>query len=111
MLFRSSVRALAVTSAQRSQLAPELPPLRETLPGYEFNAMWGLFAPAHLPATLLERLNRETVRVLAQAENKDRLIKAGVEAAGSGPQDFSAALKSDMDRLGKLIKEHGIKAD
>jgi tripartite-type tricarboxylate transporter receptor subunit TctC len=106
-----AVRALAVTSAQRSALVPDLPPLRETLPGYELTAMWGMFAPAKVPAPLVARLNREIVQVLRVAETRERFASAGVEAAGSTPEEFAAALRSDMRRLGKLIKDAGIRAD
>lgn len=106
-----TVRALAVTSARRSALVPELPPLGESLPGYELTALWGMFAPAKLPASLLTRLNQDIGQVLRQAETRERFASAGVEAAGSTPQEFAAALKSDMNRLGKLIKDAGIRAD
>ena len=104
------LRALAVTSTRPSALYPGLPTVADSgLPGYDAVAMFGLFAPSRTPAPIIRRLNEEIVRVLNQAEVKDRFFKAGVEVAGSSPQDLTAAMKSEMARMGKVIRNAGIR--
>ena len=106
------LRALAVTSAQPSALTPGLPTVAESgLPGYEVVSMTGIFAPAKTPAAIIKQLNQEIVRVLRQPEVKERFLNAGVEAVGNSPEEFAAVIKSDMTRMGKLIKDADIKVD
>jgi tripartite-type tricarboxylate transporter receptor subunit TctC len=106
------LRALAVTSAQPSALAPGLPTLAASgVPGYESVTMYGMYAPANSPAMLINRLNREADRFLDMPDTKERFFNAGVETVGGSPQDFAAAIKSDMARLGKVIKDAGIRAE
>lgn len=106
------LRALAVTSAQPSALAPDLPTLAASgLPGYAAETIYGLFAPGKTPAAIVSQLNREIVRVLRTADVKGKLLNAGLEVVAGSPEAFSAVIKSDMDRMGKVIKEAGIKAD
>ncbi len=105
------LRALAVTSAEPSRLAPDLPTIAASgLPGYESVSIYALFAPARTPAAIVRRLNQEVARVLNQQEVRDRLFASGLESAGSTPEQLAATLKSEMTRMGKLIREAGIKA-
>ena len=71
--------------------------------------MNGMFAPAKTPAALIDRLNREIVRFLNQPEAKERFLNLSVEPVGSSPQEFTATMKSEMTRLGKVIKDAGIR--
>ena len=104
------LRALAVTSAQPTELAPGLPTVAASgLPGYESVSIQGLFAPAGTPATLINRLNQEIVRALNGENLKDKFFSAGIETIGSSPQVFAATVKSEMARLGKVIKDAGIR--
>ncbi len=105
------LRALAVTSAQPSALFPELPTVAASVPGYESVSMHGLFAPAKTPASIIKRLNEDVVRFLNTAETKARLLNAGVETVGSAPDELAAAIKSDIARMGKVIKDAGIRAE
>jgi tripartite-type tricarboxylate transporter receptor subunit TctC len=106
------LKALAVTSAHPSTLFPGLPTVAASgLPGYEAGSRQGIWAPAKTPATTINRLNQEIVRVLNRAEVKERLLSIGVETAPSSPEEFAAAIKSDMARLRKVIKDAGITAD
>lgn len=105
------LRALAVTSARPSALVPGLPTLAASLPGYESASPFGIFAPAKTPATLIERLNREIVRVLNSAEVKERFFNSGVETVGSSPAQLAAAVKSEMAKWGKLIRDAGIREE
>ena len=104
------LRALAVSSAQPSALAPGLPTMAASgLPGYESSSPFGVFAPAKTPAALINRLNREIVRVLNNAQVKERLFNAGVEVVGSSPGELAATVKSEMAKWGKLIKDADIR--
>jgi tripartite-type tricarboxylate transporter receptor subunit TctC len=106
------LRALAVTSAEPSALAPGLPTVAASgVPGYEAVGMTGMFAPAKTPVAIINRLNQEIVRMLKQPEIKERFLKAGAEPFGSSPEQFAAAVKSDIDKFGKMIKGAAIKID
>ncbi len=104
------LRALAVTSAEPSALAPDLPTVAAAgLPGYESTASTGLFAPARTPAAIVNRLSQEFVRALNRAEVKQRLFISGVETVGSSPEELAATIKSEMARMGKVIKDAGLR--
>jgi tripartite-type tricarboxylate transporter receptor subunit TctC len=105
------LRALAVTSAKPTAVFPGLPTLASTLPGYEAGSTYGVFVPARTPAIIVNRLNREIVRHLKTAEVKERFLNVGVDTVGSSPEELAAAVRSDMVRLGKMIKEAGIRAN
>jgi tripartite-type tricarboxylate transporter receptor subunit TctC len=106
------LRALAVTSAQPYALLPELPTVSASgLPGYEFLSITAIFAPAKTPAPVINRLNQEIVRVLNRDDVKEKILRTGAIAVGSSPEQLAAAVKSDMARMGKVIKDGGIKAD
>lgn len=106
------LRALAVTSAQPSPLAPGLPTMAASgLPGYESMQIYGVFAPIRTPAPIVQRLNEEIVRVLARPEVRDKFLAAGVEPVGSTPQELSATIKSEIVRMGKVIKDAGIREE
>jgi tripartite-type tricarboxylate transporter receptor subunit TctC len=105
------VRALAVSTAQPSALAPGLPTIASTVPGYEFGAVICVFAPGKTPAAIVGRLNREAVRVLNTPEVRDRLFSSGSEVVANTPQQFAAFIKSDMIKMGKVIKDAGISGE
>jgi len=105
-------RALAITSAQRSPLFPDLPTIAASgLPGYESVARFAVLAPAKTPPAVINRLNLEIVRVLAMADVREKFHNAGIETVGGTPAQLAATMKSDMARLGKLIKAAGIRAE
>ena len=106
------LKALAVTTAQPSAVAPGLPTIAGAgVPGYESGVNVGMFAPAHTPAALVRRLNQETLRVLRTAEVKDKFLSAGVEAAGTTPEHFGTLVKTEMARLGKVVRDAGIRVE
>ena len=70
-----------------------------------------MFAPAKTPATIINRLNREIVRVLNQADVKEKFFNAGAEAVGGSPDELAAKIKSEIARMGKVIKDAGIRAE
>ncbi len=111
-LHAGRLRALAVTSAQPSALAPGLPTVASAgLPGYESIQIYGVFAPTGTPAAIVKRLNQEIVRVLGRTDVKERFLASGVETVGSSPGELAATMKSEIVRVGRVIKEAGIRAD
>ena len=106
------VRALAITSAKPSPLFPNLPTVASAgLPGYECDSMIGAFAPAKVPPAIINRLSREMAIAVNKPEIKQRFAALGVETIGSSPEALAAAVKSEMTRLGKLIRDAGIRED
>ena len=106
------LRALAVTSAEPSASLPGLPTVAASgLAGYELVTIQCIFAPAKTPATVINRLNQEIVRVLGRADVKEMLFNAGAETVSSSPEQLAATMKSDMAVLAKVIKDAGIRAD
>ena len=103
------LRALAVTSLKPSALAPGLPVLAATLPGYESVSLNGMFAPAKTPGSHISLLNQEIVRIMTRPEIRERLLNAGMDAIHTTPDQFAATIKSEMDKWGKLIKDSGLR--
>jgi tripartite-type tricarboxylate transporter receptor subunit TctC len=105
------LRGLAIASAAPSPLFPGLRPLADTLPGYESISPQGIVAPANTPAAIVQRLHAEIARVLNGADVKDKLHAGGIEVVASTPEQFGAAIRADMARTAKLMKEAGIKQE
>jgi tripartite-type tricarboxylate transporter receptor subunit TctC len=102
------LKALGITSAKPSPLLPDLPPIAATLPGYDMDAVYCLFAPAGTPPAIIQYLNQEIARTLSQPEVKERFLAAGIEPRVSTPAELAALRKTDMARMAKLIREAGI---
>ncbi len=106
------LRALGVTSAKRSAAAPDLPTLAEVgLTGYEISSWFGLFVPASTPAAVVDKLFKETNRVLKSPDVLERFAKEGAEPVGSTPADFNNYVRTEFVKYNKVIKDNGIKAD
>jgi tripartite-type tricarboxylate transporter receptor subunit TctC len=106
------LRTLAITSTQESVLLPGLTTVSAAgVPGYESVSLDGTFAPANTHATIIQRLNQEIVRALNRVEVKEKFLSVGAETVGSSPEQLSIAMRSEMVRFGKLIKEIGIRGD
>ena len=103
--------ALAITSPQPSALAPELPTVASGLPGYEAVSPSSVYAPARTPDAIVRRLNQEIVRVLNRADSREKLFNAGLEVVASSPDKLAAAMQSEVARVGKVIKDSGIRAE
>ncbi len=101
---------LAVSTLKPSALAPGLPTIASTVPGYEMGSIYGIWAPAKTPAVAINRLNREVVSFLTRAEVKEKFFAAGLEVLGSTPAEVTTTIKADMVTMGKVIKSAGIKA-
>jgi tripartite-type tricarboxylate transporter receptor subunit TctC len=105
------VKALAVTSLERSQVAPELPTVASSgLPGYESIAIYGVFAPAGTPRAVVARLNDALARVLETRDVKDLFFRLGMETVGGSPARLGEKVREEMNRLGMVIKAAGIQA-
>lgn len=105
------LRGLGVASAQPTRLVPGLPTIAASgVPGFEASQRAGMFAPAGTPAAIINRLNREVVQFLNRADVKEKFFDAGIESVGSSPQELAAGMKSEMVRMGKVIKDAGIRA-
>jgi tripartite-type tricarboxylate transporter receptor subunit TctC len=106
------VRGLAVTTAQRSPAAPELPTVAENgVPGFDVAAWYGFFVPAKTPAAIVRKLHFDTVTTLADPDVKAKLENIGMEVAGSTPEELAALLKSETEKWGAVIKEAKITLD
>ncbi len=111
-LGSGKVRALAVTTARRSALAPDLPTIAETgLAGYDVYVLHGLLAPARTPKAVIARLNTEVVAALNNQDMKDQFTRSGSTAAPSTPAAFDAVIKRDYDTWARVIKGAGIKLE
>ena len=103
------LRALEVSTAKRTPLAPGLPTIAESgVPGYENTAMNAVFGPAKLPRALVTTLNTELVRWMHSPETKERFFNSGADVVPGTPEELAAIVKADMAKWGKVIKERGI---
>ncbi|HTE15057.1 MAG TPA: tripartite tricarboxylate transporter substrate-binding protein [Burkholderiales bacterium] len=99
------LKALAVTTAEPTPLAPDLPTVAQAgLPGYESISMSGYFAPAKTPLPIIQRLNQEIVRILSDPEHKQRMAALGVELMGSTPEGFAEMIKAETTRMSGVLK-------
>ena len=95
------LRALAVTSAMRSEVLPNLPTLSEFVPGYEASAMNGIAAPRNTPAEVIEKLNREINAILADSQAKTRLAGLGGTVLPGSPADFGKLMTEETEKWGQ----------
>ena len=106
------VRVLAVTAANRSTAIPEVPTIAESgLPGYELMTWYGVLSAAGTPRTVINRLNREIGAVVKLPDVQERLAVDGVEPAPGTPEQFAALIKSEMTRIGRIMREAGIQLE
>jgi tripartite-type tricarboxylate transporter receptor subunit TctC len=106
------LRALAVTTAQRSAVAPELPTLAESaLPGFDVSTWQAVVAPAGAPRDVVQRLNAEIVRAMAAPEMKQRFLSFGTDAATGTPEELGRFLADEVAKIGRIAKDVGAKID
>lgn len=104
------LRALAITSIQRSPLAPDLPTMAESgFPGFEAVPWFGLLAPAGTPKDVLDKLHAETVKALALPEVRKRFDELGLDPLSNTPAEFAAVIRKETPEWAKLIKDAGIR--
>ncbi|MDB5771835.1 MAG: Tat pathway signal sequence protein 13 [Burkholderia sp.] len=106
------LKALAVSTKDRSKFAPEIPTLHELgLTGFNAGAWLGMLAPAGTPKPIVDKLNRELNAILDEPETQKRLLAIGAEILKSTPEEFTAHIKSEHEKWGKLVRESGAKID
>ena len=106
-----ALRALAVTTAERSPELPDVPTVAETIPGYEASALFGMGAPIKTPPEIIEKLNREINAVLAEPEIRKRLIELGGEPLIATPEAFGTMIKAETEKWKKVVEYAGIKVE
>lgn len=105
------LRGVAVTGPETTPLAPDLPTVATTVPGFEVEAIAAVYGPAGLPGPIVNRLNQEIGRAMNQADIREKLFSAGVVVATGTPEQLSAYMKADIARVAKLIKEGALKVE
>jgi len=111
LVREGKLRALAVTSARRYASVPELPTMiEEGFAGFDSTAWFGLMAPAGTPPDIIEKLHRESVRILALPDVRKRFEDLGIEVIGNTPAEFAAVIAAETPQWAKLIRDAGIKA-
>jgi tripartite-type tricarboxylate transporter receptor subunit TctC len=106
------VRAIAVTSAQRVSLLPEVPTMRESgVPDFDATAWYGVMAPAGTPKEIIAKLNDEMVKVLKTPEMRQRLAEMGSDFVAGPPEEFGRFIKAEIAKWGKVVKDSGARAD
>ena len=105
------LKALAVTTAKRSAVLPDVPTVAETLKGFEIDTWWGLVAPAGTPADVVGKLNAAFVAALNSPEAKTRFAALMAEPVASSPEQFGAFMKSELVKYEKVVKASGAKVD
>lgn len=106
------LKALAVTSVRRSSIAPELPSLVEAgLAGYDITSWQAMFAPAGVPRGIVARVYLEVAKILKDPEIQKKIRELGAEPGGMPPEELAALIKSDIPRLGKIVKDSSTKID
>lgn len=106
------LRAVAVTSSKRSAVMPDVPTFAESgLPGFELNEWYALFAPPKTPPALIARLHQEVVKALREPEVRDLLLSLGAEPVANTTAELESFYLGEMDRLGRLVKQLGLKPD
>ena len=106
------LKALAVTTAKRSPVAPDVPTLAESgLPGYEVGSWQGVFAPAGTPPEIVKRLNAEIVKIINMPDVQKKLIELGAEPVGNSSEEFGAFVKTEVVKWGDVVKKSGAKVD
>src|SRR5437016_11299545 len=106
------LRGLAVTGSRRLASMPNLPTIAESgVPGYEASSWYGVLAPAGTPREIVARLNAELVKALEQPEVRTSLLAEGAEPIGGTPEQFAAHIRSEKERLGKLIRKAKIRLE
>jgi tripartite-type tricarboxylate transporter receptor subunit TctC len=102
---------IAVSNARRSPVLPEVPTIAETLPGYEFQPWFGVFAPAGTPRPIIDQLSREIARIVDLPDIKQQMRNQGEEGRASTPEEFTRFVRSEIERYREVVKRAGIRVE
>jgi len=106
------LRALAVTTAKRSSLAPDLPTLAEAgLPGFDISTWYGLFAPAGTPEPIVTKWNSDVTKILNAPDIRARFVADGAEPAPDSPAEFAQFIAAELTKYARIVKVSGAKVD
>jgi tripartite-type tricarboxylate transporter receptor subunit TctC len=105
------LRALAVSGSKRAAIAPDLPSIAETLPGFESSQWWGMFGPAGMPADVVNRLNAAAQQALTMTDVRKRLAADAAEPIGGSAAESGKFLQQDFEKWRKVIRDAGVKAN
>ena len=105
------LRALGVTTATRFAATPDLPPMLETVPGYESLAWFGLFTPAATPKDAVAKWHADVVSVLALPEIRERIVQLGFDTVGNTPEAYATLVRADIAKWQRVVKQSGAKVD
>lgn len=106
------LRALAVTSRERSRIVPEIATIAESgLPGYDASSWYGMIAPARTPEPIIRRLHQEAVKAVDSADVREKLVQQGLEPVASTPQEFETTIKADLAKWAKVVQSSGARIE
>jgi tripartite-type tricarboxylate transporter receptor subunit TctC len=111
LIQTNKLRVLGVTSAKRTALAPELPTIAESLPGFEVIGWYGLLAPTGTPADVVARLNAAVIAALKNPELRERFVALGADPLGTTPQVFAEFIRAELSKWGKAVKDSGARVE
>jgi len=106
-----ALRAIAVTTAQRSPQLPDVPTIAETVPGYEASALFGMGAPKKTPPEVIAKLNHEINQILTEPNIKARFAELGGDPLIKTPEEFTTMMQAETDKWGKVVKAAGLRID
>jgi tripartite-type tricarboxylate transporter receptor subunit TctC len=111
LIQQGRLKALAVTSPQRSPQLPDVPAVAEVIPGFENAGWFGLMAPAGTPREVIDRVQRDSAKILTSEEFRGKLAQQGMVPVANTPSEFAAAIRSESDRWARVVKERGLTAN
>ena len=109
---QGKLRALAVTSAKRFSLLPDMPTVEEAgVPGFDMSTWWGIVVPAAVNKDIVSRLSNEMVKAIRQADAKDKIAGVGAETVGNTPEEFASYIRAESEKYARIVKAANIKLD
>ncbi len=109
---QGKLRALAVTSAKRFSLLPDMPTIEEAgVPGFDMSTWWGIVAPAAVSKDIINKLNNEMVKSIGQADARDKISGVGADIVGNSPAEFAAFIRTETEKYARIVKAANIKVD
>jgi tripartite-type tricarboxylate transporter receptor subunit TctC len=109
---QGKLRAIAVTSAKRFSLLPEIPTIEESgVPGFDMSTWWGLVAPGGVGKDIVARLYGDTLKALRQGDVKEKLVSVGAETVGNSPDEFAALIGAETEKYARIVKAANIRLD